>query len=201
MILLRHGSAKDDQDALPIHSPDQPPIPLGLIARQLMERVQPALPGLQAPLLTLHGGSHQDATQYRDHFPLAHRKCVIYGQWSGELRWACRLQGNWRIMGGYRGRRRQERDGRGDLGRSAIGRHRHGRDKAIPVTIPRLNEALRLPGVANGVAYGLETVINGGITDCRGRPYLFTEFMLGNHTVAMHQEIGEHLEYFRSQSN
>jgi hypothetical protein len=69
------------------------------------------------------------------------------------------------------------------------------------VTIPRLNEALRLPGVADGAAYGLETVVNGGITDCRGRPYLFTEFVLGNHTVAVHQEIGEYLEHFRSQSD
>ena len=73
----------------------------------------------------------------------------------------------------------QERDGRGYLGCSAIGRHRHGGDKAMPVTIPRLNEALR--GVADGVAYGLETVVNCGITNCRSRPYLFTEFMLGNH--------------------
>src|SRR5262249_22661589 len=51
MILLRHGSAKDDQDALPTYSPDQAPIPLGLMARQLIQRVQPALPGLQTPLL------------------------------------------------------------------------------------------------------------------------------------------------------
>jgi hypothetical protein len=104
-------------------------------------------------------------------------------------------------MGGYGGTHRQGRDGLRYLGRSALGRHRHGGDKAIPVTIPRLNAALRLPGVADGAAYGLETVVNCGITDCRGRPYLFTEFMLGNHTVAVHQEIGEHLEHFRSQSN
>jgi hypothetical protein len=58
MILLRHGSAKDDQDALPTYSPDLAPISLGLMARQIMQRVQPALPGLQAPLRTLHSGSH-----------------------------------------------------------------------------------------------------------------------------------------------
>ena len=58
MILLRHRSAKDDQDALPTHSPHQAPILLGLMARQFMQRVQPALPGLQAALLTLYGGSH-----------------------------------------------------------------------------------------------------------------------------------------------
>jgi hypothetical protein len=58
MILLRHGSAKDDQDALPTDSPDYAPIPLSLLARQLMQRVQAALPDLQAPLLTLYGRSH-----------------------------------------------------------------------------------------------------------------------------------------------
>jgi hypothetical protein len=57
MILLRYGSAKDDQDTLPTYRPDQASILLGLMAGQPMQRVQPALPGLQAPLLTLHGGS------------------------------------------------------------------------------------------------------------------------------------------------
>jgi hypothetical protein len=108
MILLRHGSAKDDQDTLPTYSPDQAPILLGLMARQLMQHVQPALPDLQAPLLTLHGGSHEGATQDRDHFPLARRERVIYRQWDRGLRRACRLQGNWRIRGSYRGRHRQE---------------------------------------------------------------------------------------------
>jgi hypothetical protein len=115
MILLRYGSAKDDQDALSTYSPDQAPISPDLLARQLMQRVQPALPGLQAPLLALHGRGHQDTVQYRDHFPLAHRERLIERQWNGGLWWACRLQGNWRIlqgnwslMGGHRGTRRQE---------------------------------------------------------------------------------------------
>src|SRR5262245_38667683 len=99
-------------------------------------------------------------------------------------------------MVGHRGTRRQERDSRGYRRCTAVRRHRYGGDKAIPVTIPRLNEALCLPSVADGLAYGLETVFNGGITDCRSRPYLFTEFLLWNHTVAVHQEIGEHVEHF-----
>jgi hypothetical protein len=100
-------------------------------------------------------------------------------------------------MGGHRGAHRQKRDTRGIRWHAAIGRHRHGGNEAVSVTVPRLNEALRLPGVANGVAYSFETVINCGITDCRSRPYLFTEFMFWNHAIAVHQEIGKHLEHFR----
>ena len=63
------------------------------------------------------------------------------------------------------------------------------------------DEALRLPVVADGLAYGLETVFNCGIADSLSRPYLFTELLLRNHTVAVRQEIGKHLEHFWSQSD
>jgi len=99
------------------------------------------------------------------------------------------------------GTRRQARYGLGRRAHSSIGRHGYRSDKAITLAIPRLNEALRLPIVANGLAYGLETVFNGGIADSLSRPYLFTELLLRNHTVAVRQEIGKHLEHFWSQSN
>jgi len=69
------------------------------------------------------------------------------------------------------------------------------------MAIVRRNEALRLPSVAQGVAEGPETVFNGGITGTLSRPYLFTEFVLRNHTVAVRQKIDEHLEHFGSQSD
>src|SRR5215468_6832317 len=90
------------------------------------------------------------------------------------------------------------------LGRPAhfcIRRHRYRSDKAITLAIPRLDETLRLPVVANGSTYGLQTVFNCGITDSLSRPYLFTQFLLCNHTVAVRQKIGKHLEHFWPQSN
>ena len=78
MILLRHRGAKDQQDTIASDRAEHAPIPLGLRVRQLMQRMEPALPGLQAPVLTLHGGSHQGTTQNCDHFPLANRERVIY---------------------------------------------------------------------------------------------------------------------------
>jgi hypothetical protein len=73
MILLRHRRAKDDQDAISSYGPHYAPIPLGCMVCQLMQRMQPALPGLQAPLFPLHSGSHQSTTQNGDDFPLATR--------------------------------------------------------------------------------------------------------------------------------
>jgi hypothetical protein len=60
---------------------------------------------------------------------------------------------------------------------------------------------LRLPIVANGLAYGLQTIFNCGITDSLSRPYLFTQFLLWNHTVAVRQKIDKRLEHFWPQSN
>jgi hypothetical protein len=108
-------------------------------------------------------------------------------------------------MGGNSGMRRQERYGLRALahfttgGHFAIGGYGHRGDKAIALAIPRLNEALRPPGVANGLAYGLETVFNRGITDRLSRPYLFAQFLLWNHTVTVRQKIEEHVEHFGSQ--
>ena len=73
MILLRYRSAKDDQDAIPSYSTDYAPIPLGYMVGQLIQRMQLALPCLQAALRTLHGGSYQRATQDSDHFPFIDR--------------------------------------------------------------------------------------------------------------------------------
>jgi hypothetical protein len=93
------------------------------------------------------------------------------------------------------------RYGLGRLAHSRLGRHCYRSDKVITLAIPRLDEALRLPIVANGLAYGLKTVFNRGITNSLSRPYLFAQFLLGNHTVAVRQKIGKHLEHFWAQSN
>src|SRR5262249_43518599 len=137
----------------------------------------------------------------RDYFPLTNRERVIHRQWDRGLRRASRLQNNWRGMVGHRGTGREKGGGWGYLRVWSIGGYRHRGGKGVPVTIPCLNEALRLPSVADDVAYGLKTVFNRGITDCRSRPYLFTQFLLWNHTVAVRQEIGKYLEHFWSQSN
>jgi hypothetical protein len=86
-------------------------------------------------------------------------------------------------------------------GRCGIGGPGDGRDEAIPLAIARLDEALRLPGVADGMAYGLQTIFNGGIPGAPSRPHLGTEFLLRNHTVAVRQKIEERLEHFGSQAH
>src|SRR5215510_9804169 len=76
MVLLRYGSAKDDQDAIPSYCTDCASIPLGDMVGQLEQRMQPALPYLQAALRTLYGGGYQRATQDSDDFPLIDWGCV-----------------------------------------------------------------------------------------------------------------------------
>ncbi len=93
MILLRHRSTKDDQDAISSYSPEQAPILLSLMACQLMQCMQPVLPGRQAALLTLYGGGHQRTTQDRDHFPLTHREHVSAREGDAGLWQAERVQG------------------------------------------------------------------------------------------------------------
>jgi hypothetical protein len=84
---------------------------------------------------------------------------------------------------------------------SAIWGHGHGGDKAVALTIARLNETLRLPVVADGPAYSLETVFNRGIAHSLSRPHLLAQFLLRNHTVAVRQKISKRLEHFWPQSN
>jgi hypothetical protein len=79
---------------------------------------------------------------------------------------------------------------------SAIRRHRYGGNKAITLTVARLDEALYPSVIANGLTYGLEAVFNGGVTDRLNRPYLFTEFLLGNHAIAVCKKIRKRVEYF-----
>jgi len=69
--------------------------------------------------------------------------------------------------------------------RSAIGGHRYGSYKTITLAIPRLNETLRLPVVADGAADGLETVFNRRIAGSLRRPHLFAELLLRHDTVTV----------------
>jgi hypothetical protein len=80
MILLCYGSAKDDQDAIPSYRTDCASISLGDMVCQLKQRMQPALPYLQAALRTLYGRSYQRTTQDSHHFPLIDGERVRYRQ-------------------------------------------------------------------------------------------------------------------------
>src|SRR5215510_3627864 len=104
-------------------------------------------------------------------------------------------------MIGSIGTRRQQRYGLRCLVRLAIRGSRHSGDKAITLTVSRLNETLRLPIIADGVAYSLETVFNRGIAHSLSRPHLFAQFLLRNHTVTVRQKISKRLEHFWPQSN
>src|SRR4029434_1203267 len=69
MIFLRHRGAKDQQDTIAPDQAEEAAIPLCLRMRQLMQGMEPALPGLQASV-SLHGRSRQGTTQNGHHFPL-----------------------------------------------------------------------------------------------------------------------------------
>ena len=72
------------------------------MARQLMQHLQLAVPGLQVPGLPLSGGGHQRATQDRDHFPLPHREWVMVQEGDAGLQQEGRIQGRWRGLASQR---------------------------------------------------------------------------------------------------
>src|SRR5215475_14001287 len=92
MIFLRHRGAKDQQDTIASDWAEHTAIALCLRMHQLMQRMEPALPGLQASVLTLHGRSHQGTTQNGHHFPLTTGERVIHRQGDGVLRLVYRIQ-------------------------------------------------------------------------------------------------------------
>jgi hypothetical protein len=77
---------------------------------------------------------------------------------------------------------------------------RHVRHKTIPVAALRLDDALRLPAVTDRATHDAQTALQGGITDGEPLPHLIAQFLLGDHTVTMLEEIAEYLEDLRSQS-
>src|SRR5262245_12918681 len=139
--------------------------------------------------------------QDSNHFPFNDGECVMHRQWDSVWRWTSCRQGNWRVRASDLGTYQQGRYRCRPRRHSAVVAHRHRGDKAVSLAIPCLDETLCLSVVAYGLAYGLETVFNSSIADSLSRPYLFTEFLLWNHTVAVRQEIGKHLEHFWSQSD
>jgi hypothetical protein len=72
--------------------------------------------------------------------------------------------------------------------------------KTIPVATLCLDDALCLPAVTNSASHGTQAALHGGITDGEPLPHLVAQFLLGDHTVTMLDEIAEHLEDLRSQS-
>jgi hypothetical protein len=93
MIFLRHRGAKNQQDTIAADRTEHASIPLCLRMRQLIQRMEPALPGLQTSVFTLHGRSHQGTTQNRHHFPLTNGEHVIHRQGNGGLRLVYRIEG------------------------------------------------------------------------------------------------------------
>src|SRR5262245_57692618 len=76
---------------------------------------------------------------------------------------------------------------------------RHIHHETIPVAALRLDDALRLPAVTDSATHGAQTALHGGITDGEPLPHLTAQFLLGDHTVTMLDEIAEHLEDLWSQ--
>jgi hypothetical protein len=62
MIFLRHRGTKDQQDSIASNRADHASIPLGLKVHQLMQRMEPALPGFKTVVFTLHGRRNQSTT-------------------------------------------------------------------------------------------------------------------------------------------
>jgi len=58
----------------------------------------------------------------------------------------------------------------------------------------RLDKALRLAAITHRNTHGAEATLQGSITDRVPLPNLIAQFLLGDHTVTMLDEIAEHLE-------
>jgi hypothetical protein len=67
------------------------------------------------------------------------------------------------------------------------------------VSTLRLDKALRLAAVTHRQTHSAEATLQGGITDRDPLPYLVTQFLLGDHAVAMLDEIAQYLEDLGSQ--
>ena len=65
----------------------------------------------------------------------------------------------------------------------------HRPHKAIAVTPTALNEPLRPPTVANGLAGQRNTALERRITNKLARPYMRAELVFGDYMVAMLKEI------------
>ena len=71
--------------------------------------------------------------------------------------------------------------------------------KAIALPPACLNTPLRPTAVAHGLAHGLQDAFQRSIADKLVGPHLLLQLLLGDHTVAMAQEIVQHLKYFGPQ--
>jgi hypothetical protein len=63
----------------------------------------------------------------------------------------------------------------------------------------RLDNALRLAAVTYSNTHSTEATLQGGITDREPLPNPVAQFLLGDHTVTMLDEIAEYLEDLRRQ--
>ena len=75
----------------------------------------------------------------------------------------------------------------------------NGCHKAIPTTVERLDAALRLSTIANRLAHRHQTRIQGSIGDELLGPQVLKELIFGDDTLAMANQVVQHLKDFRAQ--
>jgi hypothetical protein len=69
-----------------------------------------------------------------------------------------------------------------------------GCDEAITATAERLDDALLLPAIPNGLAGGCHVLVHGGVADAWRRPEVLNQLILGDDAIAMRNEVGKHIE-------
>jgi hypothetical protein len=67
------------------------------------------------------------------------------------------------------------------------------------MAVQGLNDPLRPSTVADGPSGGQNTVLDDRITDVLVRPQLLGELLLEHHTVAVLEQVEQHLKGFRTQ--
>src|SRR5215471_985375 len=97
------------------------------------------------------------------------------------------------------GRWRSRARGQRGLGR-LIRVYLNGCCKTITAAIDRLDKALHAPVIAEDLSHCPERTLQRRIADELVGPYLLAQLLLRDHTVAMFEEVGEHVPHFGSES-
>jgi hypothetical protein len=76
------------------------------------------------------------------------------------------------------------------LTRGLVVTYLDGYDKAIAATAERLDDALLLSAVPNGLAGGCHVLVHRGVADALRRPEMLNQFILGDDAITMRNEVG-----------
>jgi len=74
--------------------------------------------------------------------------------------------------------------------------HRDCPHKAIALAVQRADEVRRPPSLSQRLTHRLNTGFQRFVPNKLVRPQVLEEFLLGDHTILMAQEVGEHLKGF-----